>query len=286
MSLIISTRTDISTQLPFFGPDRLYRPPVEEGVEVPAHLPSHMELPEENGEIVENFREAPQGNILDQGIWPILERLHPDRHFAVGHDCGIYWKLANPLEKGAICPDWFYVAGVPPDLSGHYRRSYVLWKEHVAPTILIEYASEDGSKERDQTPLEGKYWVYENAVQGRFYAIFVVETGELEVYRLDDGKYRRLQPDDQAHYLIEPLGVKLGVWHGFFFNENAPWLRWYDTDGRLVPLADERAQDERRRAEDERRRAEDERRRAEDEHRRAEQLAAKLRELGVDPDKL
>ena len=62
-------------------------------------LPGHLELPDENGEIVENFREAPQSLLLDQAIWPILEQLHPDRHFAVGHDCGIYWRLTNPLGK-------------------------------------------------------------------------------------------------------------------------------------------------------------------------------------------
>lgn len=265
MSTIISRRTDISTQPPFYGPDGLYRPPVQEGVEIPPQLPSHLELPDENGKIVENFREAPQGQLLDDGIWPILERIHPDRHFAVGHDCGIYWRLANPLERGAICPDWCYIAGVPPDLDGHYRRSYVLWKEHVPPTVMIEFASDDGSKERDQTEREGKFWIYENAVQGQFYAIFVVETGELEVYRLDEKKYRRLQPDDKSHYLIEPLGAKLGVWHGFYRSETAPWLRWYDVDGKLLPTAEERA---------------------EEVSRRAEQFAAKLRELGVDPNTL
>ena len=89
MSLFTTRRTDFSTQLPFFGPDGLYRPPVQEGVEIPSQLPSHLELPEENGEIVENFREQPQGYLLDQGIWPVLEWIHPDHHFAVGHDCGI-----------------------------------------------------------------------------------------------------------------------------------------------------------------------------------------------------
>jgi hypothetical protein len=293
MSLAISRRTDISTQLPYFGPDGLYRPPVQEGVEVPLQLPGHMELPEENGEIVENFREQPQGYLLDQGIWPTLERIHPDRHFAVGHDCGIYWLLADPPERGAICPDWFYVAGVPPDLNGHYRRSYVLWKEHIPPTVMIEYASDDGSKERDQTPRDGKYWIYENAVRGLYYAIFVVETGDLEVYRLDDQKYRRLKPDERGHYLIEPLGAKLGAWHGFYFNETAPWLRWYDKSGKLLPIAEERALDERRRADDERRRADDERRRADEaaltaetERHKNELLAAKLRELGIDPEQL
>jgi hypothetical protein len=319
MSRTVSSRPDISIRPPFFGVDRLYRPPVQEGVEVPPHLPSHLELPEENGEIVENFREAPQGHLLDEGIWPILEQIHPDRHFAIGHDCGIYWLLANPPERGAICPDWFYVAGVPPLLDDHYRRSYVLWKEHVAPTLLIEFVSGDGRKERDQTPREGKFWIYENAVQGRFYAIFIVETGDLEVFRLDDGKYRRLEADHRGQYIIDPLGAKLGVWRGLYYSETAPWLRWYDINGKLLPTDKDRARAERRRAdvehsraEDERSRAEeersraneavlraeeersrakeavlsadDERLRAEDAHRRSEKLAEKLRELGIDPD--
>ena len=167
MSVASSQPVETRPKPPFYGPDRPLSAAGENGVALPLHLPSHLELPEENGEIVENFREAPQSILLDQGIWPILERIHPDRHFALGHDCGIYWRLTDPLERGAICPDWFYVPGVPPDLDGHYRRSYVLWKEHVPPAIMIEYASEDGSKERDRTPYEGKFWIYEQAVQGR-----------------------------------------------------------------------------------------------------------------------
>ncbi len=43
-----------------------------------------------------------------------------------------------------------------------------LWAEHVPPSIMIEYSSEDGSKERDRTPYEGKFWIYEQAVRGRY----------------------------------------------------------------------------------------------------------------------
>jgi Uma2 family endonuclease len=224
--------------------------------DLPDHLPDHLELPETNGEIVENFREYPQSVLLCQSIWPVLERLHPDRHFAVGQDSGIYWQLTDPPERGAIAPDWFYVPGVPPDLDGHHRRSYVMWKEHIAPTIVIEYASRDGSIERDRTPLQGKFWIYEQAVHAGYYAILIVETGELEVHRLEGNKYRRLQPNERGHYPVEPLGVELGIWHGFFFNEMAPWLRWYDLQGNLLLIGEERA----------------------------ERLAAKLREMGIDPN--
>jgi Uma2 family endonuclease len=283
MSIASSQPLETRRLPPFYGPDDRYVPPTDDGVALPDPLPGHMELPDENDEIVENFRETPQNSLLDQAIWPTLERLHPDRHFAIGHDCGIYWKLTKPLEKGAVCPDWFYVPGVPPDLDGHYRRSYVLWKEHVKPAVLIEYSSEDGTKERDRTPFEGKFWIYERAIQGAYYAIFVVETGELEVHKLLRGKYRRLAPNQRGHFQIEPLGVNLGVWRGLFYNETAPWLRWYDDDGNLLPLSDERAELAQRNAEQERRIAEQERRNAHVQQQRAEQLEAKLRELGIDP---
>jgi hypothetical protein len=73
-------------------------------------------------------------------------------------------------------------------------------------------------------------------------------------------------------------------------NFDAPWLRWFDKTGTLLPMSEEltvqehlRAEDAIRRAEKERERAEEERKRAEQESRRVERLAAKLRELGVDP---
>jgi Uma2 family endonuclease len=261
---------------PFYGPAGRYLPPAENG-ELPLHLPGHLELPDENDEIGDNFREGPQNGLLNQTIWPILDRLHPNHDFALGHDCGIYWRLTDPPVNGAICPDWFYVPGVPPNLDGHFRRSYVLWKEHVPPAVLIEYASDDGSKERDRTPYEGKLWIYEQAVRGRYYAIFAVETGDLEVHRLEGSAYRRLEPNERGHYPIEPLGVELGVWHGFYRNETAPWLRWYHAPGKMLPHDAERAEEAIRRANEARQRADVA-------ERRAERLAAKLRDLGIDPD--
>ena len=38
----------------------------------------------------------------------------------------------EPLYKGAVAPDWFYVGDVPRTLGGQMRRSYVLWQEWVA----------------------------------------------------------------------------------------------------------------------------------------------------------
>jgi hypothetical protein len=96
-----------------------------------------------------------------------------------------------------------------------------------------------------------------------------------------------------AHYPIPPLGVELGLWEGIYKNVELPWLRWWDNQGQLLPTPEEFALEQKQLAELEKQRAELEKQRAETEKQRAEQekqcadlLAAKLRELGVNPDEL
>ncbi len=120
---------------------------------LPPPFPDHTQLPESDGTFVKNFQQHPQSILLTDSITPVLERLHPDGQYAIGQDCGIYWRETDPPEKGAEAPDWFYVPGVPPRLDGQIRRSYVLWREFITPVIALEFASDDGSEERDQTPL-------------------------------------------------------------------------------------------------------------------------------------
>jgi len=91
-------------------------------------------------------------------------------------------------EKGAEAPDWFYVPDVPPKLNGEIRRSYVLWKEFVAPLIVLEFVSGDGSEERDKTPKKGKFWVYERAIRVPFYGIYEVKQARVEMYQLLNGR--------------------------------------------------------------------------------------------------
>jgi Uma2 family endonuclease len=247
-------------------------------------LPDHKQLPESDGTFVKNFQEHPQSLLLTSAIAPILEALHPDGHYAIGQDCGIYWRLTDPPERGAEAPDWFYVPNVPPSLDGEYRRSYVLWKEIVAPLIAIEFVSGDGSEERDATsPFSsndakaGKFWVYEQAIRVPFYAIYEVTKASVEVYELVGNRYVRSTPNQRGHYPIPNLGVELGIWQGEYFNQDLPWLRWWDSDGNLLLAGDERANQEKLRANQEKLRADREKH-------RADQLAAKLRELGVDPN--
>ena len=267
---------------------------------LPPAFPDHTQLPEKDGTFVKNFQEHPQSIILTDSIGPVVERLHPDGQYAIGQDCGIYWRETEPPERGAEAPDWFYIPNVPPTIDG-YRRSYVLWREHFAPLIALEFASGNGDEERDRTPLAvaadgtttkpGKFWVYERIIRIPYYGIYEIKTGRLEVYHLIDFAYRRIEPNERGHYPIPLLDVELGLWQGSYQNQEMLWLRWWDSQGNLLLIGSEQVQVERGRVEQQRQINEQERQRTGQEQRRAEQaerkvaqLADRLRAMGIDPD--
>ena len=248
------------------------------------NLPDPTQLPESNGLFVKNFQEHPQSILLTQSIIPVLQKLHADGQYAIGQDSGIYWRITEPPERGAEAPDWFYVPHVPPLLNGKVRRSYVLWQEFIAPLIALEFVSGNGTEERDKTPWQGKFWIYEQVIKPAFYGIYEVSKASVEVYHLMEGQYHLLPPNKRGHYPITPMGVELGIWQGTYQNMELPWLRWWDLDGNLLLDGHETAEYERQRAESERQRAENERQQAEYEKEKSDRLIAQLRALGVEPE--
>lgn len=87
-------------------------------------------------------------------------------------------------------------------------------------------------------------------------------TQEFAGFHLVDGQYQPLQANEQGYLWSQQLGLYLGSYQGL--------LRFFTADGQLVPSPEEAAQQEAQRAQQA------------DE--RAERLAAKLRELNIDPD--
>ncbi len=247
-------------------------------------FPDHTQLPESDGTFVKNFQEHPQSIILTDSILPILERLHPDGHFCIGQDSGIYWRLTDPPERGAEAPDWFYVPNVPaqPE-TGPYRRSYVLWRELITPLIVLEFASGDGAEERDQTPLvtlpdgpttkPGKFWVYEQIMRVPYYGIFEMSSNQLEVYQLVGSQYQQMDPNPRGHYPILPMEVELGLWQGAYLAQERQWLRWWDLEGNLLLMNREQVELEKQKRQN-----------------LVDRLRAlspqQLRDLGIDPETL
>jgi Uma2 family endonuclease len=225
-------------------------------VTAPPTLPNHLELPCRDGVPVRDAIEPPQGALLTETVSPLLGQLYPGDQFFIGQDVGIYWRLDEPRLRGAKSPDWYLVTEVPHLLDGEFRRSYVMWQEQRSPVIVLEFAPSDSTEEHDRAPEQGKFWVYENRIRPSYYGIFWTDRAELEMYQHTGRKFKRLKPNRRKHYPIAPLSLELGLWEGRYDNADTTWLRWWDSQGNLLPTNGERA----------------------------ERLAAKLRELGVDPD--
>ncbi len=276
--------------------------------------PTHLELPHTDDKPVENDYQPLQSEILRQSLVPHLRQLHADGRFYLGVDNGIYFRFTDPVEKGCRAPDFFYVPDVPRRLNGQRRLSYVMWVEKVTPVLVVEYVSGNGKEERDATPLKGKFWIYENAIRAPYYAIWDWRKELLEVFVLGDAGYQRMTANEQGRFPIPPMEIELGVWKGPYFKEEEFWLRVWDEAGVMLPTLEERVEDETsradtefkranaerrrtltekqraetesQRAESEKQRAESEKQRAESEKQRADKLAAKLHELGVDPNRV
>jgi hypothetical protein len=212
--------------------------------------------------------------------------------------------LCASVDERIICkaPDWMYVKPVNPWESNQPRRSYTPHTEGAIPQIVMEFLSATYGEEYsvEHTEGVGKWYFYEQVIQVPYYAIFRPTTGRLEVYALESGRYSQQTPNEFGRYWIDGLDLYLAVWQGTHEGRSGYWLRWWNSLGDILPFSEERAEEERQRAEEERQRAEEERQRAEEERQRAEEaealleqerqkaqaMAARLREMGIDPEQL
>jgi hypothetical protein len=150
-------------------------------------------------------------------------------------------------------------------LSNRYtkNRSYFIWEFGKRPDVVVEIVSnqkgdEAGKKLRTYAHMGVPYYVIYDPQQ-------IVLESSLTVYELHASGYLP-RPD----YRLPDVGLGLTLWQGLYEGSEGIWLRWCDENGALVATGAELAEQERVRAEQERV--------------RAERLAAKLRELGIDPD--
>lgn len=163
-------------------------------------------------------------------------------------------------------PDWLYVPQVYPLPDGVIRRSYTPLLEGEPVAVVMEFLSDNDAGEYSVRPTfpYGKLFFYENILRVPTYIIFDPYRLSLEVRRLQGSNEYVLQtPSEEGRYWIPELDLFLGHWHGSRLGTTTHWLRWWDASGNLLPWSSDQAVQERQ---------------------RAERLAAKLRELGIDPD--
>ena len=248
-------------------------------------LPADFILPDDP---VENIQQPLLAAALTDALGA-NGRIQPE--MLIGSNFGLVATVNKKLVIKA--PDWFYVPQVHPVAEGIIRRSYTPNLEGELVAVVMEFLSneEGGELSVRSTPPYGKLHFYEQILQVPTYATFDPYESSLEVRCLQNGRYVTQDVNAEGRVWIPELSLFLGMWAGERLKQTANWLRWWDESGNLllwsaeqIDLERQRAEQERQRANQENQRAEQEHQRAEQEHQRAEKLAAKLRELGIDPE--
>ena len=220
----------------------------------------------------------------------LIESVHAhwrDRSdYFAGGNMFVYFSMDQVRRKHYRGPDVFVVLNVDGTRD---RNSWIVWQEDGRyPDVIIELASPSTIR----TDLGMKKTLYEQTFRTAEYFCYDPDERELRGWRLHDGHYQDIPPNEQGWQWSQELQLWLGAWDGEFQRLNARWPRFYTehhelvltfAEAELLVAQQERQQAdaERQRAEAERQRAEAERQRAEEAERRAERLAAKLRELGL-----
>ncbi|MBD2440741.1 Uma2 family endonuclease [Nostoc sp. FACHB-110] len=166
-------------------------------------------------------------------------------------------------------PDFFVVLNT----ERKPRNSWVVWEEDGKyPNVIIELLSSSTAA----TDKGLKKQIYQETFRTPEYFWFDPHNLEFAGFVLLAGKYQPIESNPQGWLWSQQLELYLGVFEGK--------LRFYTPEGQLIATPEEAVQEEVQRTEQERQRAEQERQRAEQERQRADRLAAKLRELNIDPD--
>jgi len=226
--------------------------------EIPYEIPTpptQDELPYDDGEPMESERHLYQIFLLIETL-----KLHwagRDDYFA-GGNMFLYFSAAQVKKNDFRGPDFFVALGVD---GKRERKSWVVWEEGKGPDLVIEFLSESTAA----FDREGKKKIYHDKLHVPEYFYFDPFSGELAGFRMNGDGYIPKTPDEHDRFISTATGLALARWEGEYLGVTGTWLRWETIDGKLLPTENERA---------------------EQEHERAERLAARLRELGVDPASL
>ena len=216
----------------------------------------------DDGEPLETNRHRIAMNVLIRS----LQQAWADRNdFFVGGSMFVYYSSNQVRNRDFRGPDFFAVLGIDGSIP---RQGWVVWEENGRyPDVIVELMSSSTADVDTGT----KKTLYERSFRTPDYFVFdPFDPDSLQGWHLNTSQgYHPLIPNERGWLWCETLGFWLGTWSGTIDREAAVWLRFYDEAGNLVLLPEEA-----------------EHQRAEAEHQRAERLAARLREMGEDPNVL
>lgn len=212
----------------------------------------------DDGEPMESNRHRIAMNAL---IDSVLQAFSSRNDFFVGGNMFIYYSRTQARNRDFKGPDFFVVLNVDGRMD---RQGWVVWDENGRyPDVIVELMSPSTA----EADLGNKKDIYEQVFRTPDYFVFnPFDPNSLQGWHLDSHQnYQPITPNERGWLWCERLGLWLGTWEGTINRDTAIWLRFYDPNGNLIPLAAEVAEAERQ---------------------RAERLANRLREMGIDPNDL
>jgi Uma2 family endonuclease len=169
----------------------------------------------------------------------------------------IYYSQKRRKSKDFRGPDFFVVLGT----ERRPRLSWVVWNEDgLYPNVIIELLSESTAK----VDRGLKKQIYQDTFRTPEYFWFDPDSLEFAGFCLLNGTYQPIETNERGWMWSQQLELYLGI--------DEQKLRFFTAVGLLVPTPAEVAQQQTQLAQQQ--------------TQRAETLAAKLRELGIDPDTL
>lgn len=216
---------------------------------------------------VDNFQSEKQQRLL---VEPLYSSWSPGDSFIAAANVGLFYAL----KQDPIVPDAFLSLNVqmPSDWSQKQNRSYFVWEFGKLPEVCIEIVSnrkgnELDLKKDDYARIGVAYYVVFDPLK-QIQKEDEMNGSILKAWELTGKKY----VECSAPLWLESVGLGLTVWEGTFEDQPGLWLRWCDSEGRVIPTGAERAEAERQGREAERQ--------------RADRLAERLRTMGIDPDEV
>ena len=220
----------------------------------------------DDGVPLESNRHRIAMNVL---IDSALQALSSRSDVFTGGNMFVYYSRNQAMNRDFRGPDFFVVLDVD---GSRERQGWVVWEEEGRyPDVIVELMSPSTAR----VDLGAKKDLYERTFRTADYFVYdPFDSASLQGWHLDAAqRYQPLPPSDRGWLWCETLQLWLGTWEGSMRRESPTgtchWLRFYDPAGNLVLLPEEAEQQ-----------------RAEQQQQRAERLAARLQELGEDPDML
>ena len=190
----------------------------------------------------------------------------------------LLWYPTEGDNKKRTAPDVMVVLGRPKGDRGSYRQ----WEEeNIAPQIVFEILS-PGNRRAE---MNRKLLFYDRFGVEEYY-LYDPEKNKLSGWLRREGFLDVIET--MADWVSPQLQIKFDISGDelqIFRPDGQKFLSYVEISQKAEEES-QRAENERRKAENERQRAENERQRAKEAEAKANRLAEKLRELGIDPEKV